>query len=135
MVRQDEGHHITKILYMNSKMTTELKPDWKRHNSNERPIYLTFAASKMSNAVKPNTVVEFRDFMGRKHKVAVRNRTEMNKAMKFFGMLKAESAKINQIIASYPMSYGRIPKRFMPEVSAELKAIGLTRQAIELVLS
>lgn len=120
---------------MNSKMTTELKPDWKRHSNNERPVYLTFAASKMSNAVKPNTVVEFKDFLGRTHKVAVRNRTEMNKAMKFFGMLKAEAANINRIIASYPMSFGRVPKKFMPEVKAELKAIGLTRQAIELVLS
>lgn len=120
---------------MNSKMTSELKPDWKRHNNNERPVYLTFAASKMSNAVKPNTIVVFKDFMGRTHKVAVRNRTEMTKAMKFFGMLKAEASNINRIIASYPMSFGRIPNKFIGEVKKDLKTLGLSKQAVDLVLA
>ena len=120
---------------MNSKMTTELKPDWKRHNSNERPVYLTFAASKMSNAVKPNTVVEFTDFMGRKHKVACRHNGDMKKAMAFFAVLKKESARINEIIASFPMSYGRIPKKFIAEAKRDLKSIGLSAKAIDVVLS
>jgi hypothetical protein len=112
----------------------EFKEGYKKHNSNERTVYLTFAPSKMSNAVKPNTVVEFKDFMGRKHKVAVRNNTEMKKAMLFFGMLKRESTKINQILADYPVRMGVIEKRFIPQVKRELRGIGLTKKAIDVVL-
>lgn len=108
---------------------------YKKHNSSERTVYLTFAASKLSNAVKPNTVVEFKDFMGRTHKVAVRNNTEMKKAMAFFSLLKRESAKINEILADYPVSFGRIEKKFIPAVKRELKAIGLSTKAIDVVLS
>ncbi len=115
--------------------TKQFNEGYKKHNTNERPIYLTFAASKMSNAVKPNTVVEFTDFMGRRHKVAVRNNTEMKKAMAFFAILKRESARINEILAEYPVSYGRIPNRFLAEAKRELKSIGLTAKAIELVLA
>ncbi|CAB4142259.1 hypothetical protein UFOVP449_16 [uncultured Caudovirales phage] len=114
--------------------TKQFNEGYKKHNTNERPIYLTFAASKMSNAVKPNTVVEFTDFMGRVHKVAVRNRTEMQKAMTFFAVLKKESARINEILADYPVRMGRIEKRFIPQVKRELKAIGLSTKAIEIVL-
>lgn len=116
-------------------MTRQFNEGYKKHNSNERPVYLTFAASKMSNAVKPNTVVEFKDFMGRTHKVAVRNNTEMKKAMAFFAVLKRESARINEIIASFPMSYGRIEKRFIAEAKRDLKAIGLSSKAVDVVLS
>lgn len=114
--------------------TKQFNEGYKKHNTNERPIYLTFAASKMSNSVKPNTVVEFTDFMGRVHKVAVRNRTEMQKAMAFFAVLKKESARINEILADYPVRMGRIEKRFIPQVKRELKAIGLSTKAIEIVL-
>lgn len=107
---------------------------YKKHNSNERTVYLSFAASKLSNAVKPNTVVEFTDFRGRTHKVAVRNNTEMRKAMAFFSVLKAESAKINSILADYPVRFGKIEKRFIPQVKRELKAIGLSPKAIKVVL-
>jgi hypothetical protein len=120
---------------MNTKMTREFNGNYKKHNNNERPVYLTFAASKMSDAVKPNTVVEFTDFRGKLHKVAVRNNTEMKKAMAFFSILKAESAKINQILADYPVKMGRIEKKFIPAVKRELKAIGLSAKAIEVVLS
>lgn len=120
---------------MNTNMTREFNGNYKNHNNNERPVYLTFAASKMSNAVKPNTVVEFTDFMGRKHKVACRHNGDMKKAMAFFATLKREATNINQIIASYPMSYGRIPKKFLSEVKKDLKAIGLSAKAIELVLA
>jgi hypothetical protein len=116
-------------------MTREFNGNYKNHNNNEKPVYLTFAASKMSNAVKPNTVVEFTDFMGRKHKVACRHNGDMKKAMTFFAVLKREATNINQIIASYPMSYGRIPKKFLSEVKKDLKAIGLSAKAIQLVLS
>ena len=120
---------------MNTKMTKEFNGNYKKHNNNERPVYLTFAASKMSNAVKPNTVVEFKDFRGKVHKVAVRNNTEMKKAMAFFAVLKKESARINEIIASFPMKMGRIEKRFIAECKRDLKAIGLSTKAINVVLS
>ena len=119
---------------MNTNMTREFNGNYKNHNNNEKPVYLTFAASKMSNAVKPNTVVEFTDFMGRKHKVACRHNGDMKKAMTFFAVLKREATNINQIIASYTMSYGRIPKKFLSEVKKDLKALGLSAKAIELVL-
>ena len=120
---------------MNTFMTRQFNETYKKHQNNERPIYINFAASKMSNAVKPNTVVEFKDFMGRTHKVAVRNNTEMKKAMSFFGILKKESARINEIIESFPMTFGRIPKKFIAEAKKDLKAIGLSAKAIEIVLS
>lgn len=116
-------------------MTRQFNEGFKKHNTNERPIYINFAASKMSNAVKPNTVVEFTDFMGRKHKVACRHNGDMKKAMAFFAVLKREATNINQIIASYPMSFGRIPKKFIGEAKKDLKALGLSAKAIELVLS
>lgn len=119
---------------MNTKMTREFNGNYKNHNNNERPVYLTFAASKMSNAVKPNTVVEFKDFMGRTHKVAVRNNTEMKKAMMFFGLLKKESARINEILSDYPVRFGKIEKRFLSEVKKDLKVIGLSNKAIDIVL-
>ena len=119
---------------MNTKMTREFNGNYKNHNNNERPVYINFAASKMSNSVKPNTIVEFKDFMGRTHKVAVRNNTEMKKAMAFFGLLKKESARINEIISDYPVRFGLIEKRFIPSVKRELKAIGLSAKAIDIVL-
>ena len=119
-----------------SKFTNQFNESFKKHNTNnERPVYINFAASKMSNAVKPNTVVEFTDFMGRKHKVACRHNGDMKKAMAFFAVLKKESTRINEIIGSFPMSYGRIPKKFIAECKSDLKAIGLSAKAIEVVLS
>jgi len=116
-------------------MTRQFNEGFKKHNTNnERPIYINFAASKMSNAVKPNTVVEFTDFMGRKHKVACRHNGDMKKAMTFFATLKREATTINQILAEYPVKMGRIEKRFIPQVKRELKAIGLSAKAIEIVL-
>lgn len=102
---------------------------------NEKPVYLNFAASKISNSVKPNTIVEFTDFTGRKHKVAVRNNTEMKKAMAFFAILKKESVMIKDIIASYPIKMGRVEKRFLPEVKRELKSLGLSKKHIDFVLA
>jgi len=116
-------------------MTRQFNEGYKKHQNNERPIYINFAASKMSNAVKPNTVVEFTDFMGRTHKVACRHNGDMKKAMTFFAVLKRESARINEILADYPVKMGRIEKRFIPQVKRELKAIGLSAKAIDIVLS
>ena len=101
---------------------------------NEKPVYINFSATKLSNAVKPNTIVEFTDFLGKKHKVACRNNSEMKKAMAFFAELKKESLAISRIIADYPLYFGQIDKKFIPAVKRELKALGLTSKAIERVL-
>ena len=119
---------------MNSKMTNQFTDIAFNTARNEKPVYLNFAASKMSQAVKPNSIVEFKDFMGRSHKVICRNTPEIKKAMAFFSELKKESLAITRIIAQYPMSYGQVTKKFIPEVRRELKAIGLNNKSIEKVL-
>ena len=101
---------------------------------NERPVYVNMAAAKMSNAVKPNSIVIFKDFLGKSHKVVCRNKPEIKKACEFFSMLKAESVQINRIIAQYPMSYGQVTKKFIPSVKRELKALGLGPKQIENIL-
>ena len=119
---------------MNNKMTNEFTETAFNTSRNERPIYRNFAPSKLSNSVKPQSIVEFTDFMGRKHKVAVRNNTELKKQMKFFGMLKKESATIKQIISQYPIKLGKVEKRFIADCKRELKQFGLTKKAIDIVL-
>ena len=122
---------------MNNKMTNEFNQFTEtayNTSRNERPQYKNFAASKMSQCVKPNSIVEFTDFMGRKHKVAVRNNSELKRQMKFFGMLKKESTTINQIISQYPISMGKVEKRFLKELKNDLKMFGLNKRAIDIVL-
>jgi len=122
---------------MNSRNTNEFNQFTEtayNTSRNEKPQYRNFAASKMSQSVKPNTLVEFTDFMGRKHKVAVKNNTELKKQMAFFAMLKKESLTINQIILSYPISMGKVQKKFVAECKRELKAFGLSKRAIDIVL-
>ena len=126
--------HIKKNMYMNNKMTNEFTETAFNTSRNERPIYRNFAASKLSNSVKPQSIVEFTDFMGRKHKVAVRNNTELKKQMKFFGMLKKEATTIKQIISQYPIKLGKVEKRFIADCKRELKQFGLTKKAIDIVL-
>jgi len=134
---ESKTHHIKKKLYMNSRMTNEFNQFTEtayNTSRNERPIYKNFAATKMSSAVKPQSIVEFKDFMGRTHKVAVRNNTELKKQMKFFAMLKKESATIKQIISQYPIKLGKVEKRFVADCKRELKQFGLTKKAIDIVL-
>lgn len=122
---------------MNSRMTNEFNQYTETaYNTgrNEKPVFINFSASKMSQAVKPNTIVEFTDFMGRKHKVVCRNKPEMLKAMKFFSELKKESAAIKRIITDYPLYYGQIDKKFIPAVKRELRALKLTPKAINNIL-
>ena len=122
---------------MNNRMTNEfnLYTETAYNTSrNEKPQYKNFAASKMSQCVKPNSIVEFTDFMGRKHKVAVRNNSELKKQMKFFAELKKESLTIREIILSYPISMGKVQKKFIAECKRELKAFGLSKRAIDIVL-
>lgn len=119
---------------MNNKMTNAFTDIAYNTARNERPVYVNFSATKMSNSVKPNSIVMFKDFMGRQHKVVCRNKPEIKKACEFFAILKAESAQISRIIADYPMSYGQIDKKFIPAVKRELKAMGLGNKQIENIL-
>lgn len=122
---------------MNSRMTNEFNQftDIAYNTSrNEKPQYRNFAASKFNIPTKPNSIVEFKDFMGRTHKVVCKNNTEVKKQMKFFAELKKESLTINQIISSYPMKFGMIEKRFLSEVKKDLRSIGLNKKAIDIVL-
>ncbi len=119
---------------MNNKMTNQFSDIAYNTARNERPVYLNCAASKMSNSVKANSIVIFKDFMGKSHKVVCRNKPEILKACAFFSMLKKESAQITRIIAQYPMSYGQVTKKFIPSVKAELKAIGLGPKQINNIL-
>jgi hypothetical protein len=137
-LREKYPYHIKKKVYMNNRMTNEFNQFTEtayNTSRNERPIYKNFSASKMSQCVKPNSLVEFTDFMGRVHKVSVRNNTELKKQMKFFGMLKRESSTIKQIIASYPIKLGKVEKRFLAECKRELKSVlKLTNKQMEIVL-
>ena len=127
--------HIVKKYNMNSRMTNEFTETAFNTSRNERPIYRNFAKSKLSDCVKPQSMVEFTDFMGRKHIVAVRNNTELKKQMKFFGMLKKESSTIKQIISSYPIKLGKVEKRFLAECKRELKSVlKLNNKQLEIVL-
>ena len=119
---------------MNNKMTNEFTDVAYNTARNERPVYINMAATKMSNNVNPNSIVIFKDFMGRTHKVVCRNKPEIKKACEFFSMLKKESAQITRIISSYPMSYGQVTKKFIPSVKRELKAMGLSSKQRENVL-
>jgi hypothetical protein len=128
--------HIVKKYNMNSRMTNEFTETAFNTSRNERPIYKNFAKSKLSDCVKPKSMVEFTDFMGRKHIVSVRNNTELKKQMKFFGMLKKESSTIKQIISSYPIKLGKVEKRFIAECKRELKSVlKLTNKQLDIVLS
>jgi hypothetical protein len=119
---------------MNNKMTNQFSDIAYNTARNERPVYINMAATKMSNAVKPNSIVIFKDFLGKSHKVVCRNKPEIKKACEFFSMLKAESVQINRIIAQYPMSYGQVSKKFIPDVKRELKALGLGPKQIQNIL-
>ena len=114
--------------------TMEFNNEVYNVSRNEKPIYRNFAGSKLSNSVKPNTMVEFTDFMGRKHLVQCRNNSELKKQMKFFAELKKESLTISQIISSYPMKLGKIEKRFLSEVKKDLRSMGLNKRMIDIVL-
>ena len=119
-----------------SKFTRQFNEGFKKHNTNnERPIYINFAASKLAEKKVDNTMVQFTDFMGRKHMVACRNNGDMKRAMAFFAVLKREATNISNIIAEYPIKMGRVEKKFIPAVKKDLKALGLSKKAIELVLS
>lgn len=119
---------------MNNKMTNQFTDIAFNTSRNERPQYRNFSASKFNIPTKPNSVVEFIDFMGRKHLVQCRNNSEVKRQMKFFAELKKESLTINQIISQYPMKFGIIEKKFIKDCRNELKSLGLSKKQIDLIL-
>jgi hypothetical protein len=88
--------------------------------------YKVFAASKMSMGKKTQCIVEFIDLFGKKHIIKCSNRKQMLEAQSFLSMFKSESSKVKNILAEYPISFGRIPKRFMSELRSELKQFGFS---------
>lgn len=95
--------------------------------------FRNFSATKLSNSVKPMTVVEFTDILGKKHVIKCANKTKMKEAMAFLSILKQDTATLKQIISEYPVSYGRIPKKFMREFRSELKPLGFSNEFINKV--
>ena len=95
--------------------------------------FRNFSASKISNSVKPMTVVEFTDIFGKKHIIKCANKTKMKEAMAFLSILKADTATLKNILSEYPISMGRIPKKFMKELRSELKPLGFSNEFINKV--
>jgi len=113
-----------------SKFTIEFKEGIKSGSNRlvsimENP-YKNFAASKMSLGKKTMCIVEFTDLLGKKHTIQCSNRKQMLDAQKFLGMFKSESLKVKNILMEYPISFGRIPKKYMSELRSELKEFGFT---------
>lgn len=117
-----------------SKFHAEFK-DFSKSNPSrlaqmiENP-FRNFSASKHSQAVKPMTVVEYKDFFGKVYRIPVRNKTQMREAQLFLSIFKSEMATLKGILSEYPVSYGRIPKKFMKELRNELKPLGFSNEFI-----
>jgi hypothetical protein len=79
------------------------------------------------------TVVEFTDILGKKHIIKCANKTKMKEAMAFLSILKADTATLKNILSEYPISMGRIPKKFMSELRSELKPLGFSNEFINKV--
>jgi hypothetical protein len=95
--------------------------------------FKNFSASKMSNSVKPLSVVEFTDIFGKKHIIKCANKTKIKEAMIFLSMFKEETTTLKNILSEYPISMGRIPKKFMKELRSELKPLGFSNEFINKV--
>ncbi len=95
--------------------------------------FKNFSATKLSNSVKPMTVVEFTDFLGKKYVIKCANKTKMKEAMAFLSIFKQETTTLKNILSEYPISMGRIPKKFMKELRSELKPLGFSNEFINKV--
>ena len=87
--------------------------------------YKQFSASKMSNNPRFNVSVEYTDLFGKTHRIQCKTRKSMLEAQSFLKIFKAETAKINRILAEYPVSMGKFPKKFHKEIKQDLTANGL----------
>lgn len=109
--------------------TSEFKSWSKTQNSPSRLVSLmenpfrNFSASKISNAVKPMTVVEYRDMTGKLHRIPVRNKTQMREAQMYLSIFKEEERTMKQLLSEYPIKMGRIEKKFLPELRRDFKRI------------
>ncbi len=86
--------------------------------------YKQFSASKMSNNPRFNVTVEYTDFLGNVHRIVCKTRKSMLEAQAFLKIFKAEATKINRILAEYPVSMGKFPKKFHKEIKSDLVANG-----------
>jgi len=110
-----------------SKFSIEFKESIKTGSNRlgnliENP-FKNFAASKISNSVKPLTVVEYKDMFGKVHRIPVRNKTQMREAQLYLSIFKKECATLKQLVAEYPIVMGRIPKKFLKEFRSDVKSI------------
>ena len=83
-----------------------------------------FSASKMNENTRFNVSVEYTDFMGNTHRIVCKTRKSMLEAQAFLKIFKAEATKINRILAEYPVSMGKFPKKFHKEIKSDLVANG-----------
>ena len=88
--------------------------------------YKNFAASKIKKGSKTACIVEYTDLLGKKHIIVCNNKPQMKEAQSFLSIFKSESAKVKSILAEYPISLGRIPKKYMSELRSELTQMGFT---------
>ena len=83
-----------------------------------------FSASKMSNNPRFNVSVEYNDLFGKTHRIQCKTRKSMLEAQSFLKIFKAERAKINSILAEYPVVMGKFPKKFHSEIKSDLVSNG-----------
>ena len=91
---------------------------------NTMNAFRQFSASKMNENTRFNVSVEYTDFMGNTHRIVCKTRKSMLEAQAFLKIFKAESVKINRILAEYPVSMGKFPKKFHKEIKSDLVANG-----------
>ena len=86
--------------------------------------FKSFSASKMSENQRFNVSVEYTNFLGKTIRIQCKTRKAFNEARQFLSIFKSESAKINSILAEYPVSMGKFPKKFHKEIKSDLTANG-----------
>lgn len=74
--------------------------------------YKNFAASKVPQKKGSRIMAEvaYVDFMGKRHTIACKSKSEMIKARKFFDQFRAEHIVMKQIINEFRNEFGEIPK-------------------------
>ena len=84
-----------------------------------------FSASKMSSNPRFNVSVEYTDCFGKTHRIQCTNRKQMLEAQSFLKIFKAEVALIKSILAEYPVTMGKFPKKYHKEIKSDLAANGV----------
>jgi len=86
--------------------------------------YKQFSASKMSNNNRFCVSVEYKNLFGKTIRIECKTRKSMLEAQAFLKIFKSEVSKINRILAEYPVSMGKFPKKFHSEIKRDLTANG-----------